>query len=177
LSIAIAAALGRKPSLPWHTAFLALVACGLAGRAGIAPATPPDPAPALRDALRATAAALDASYGPEHRYDPDVRALQDALDALPRTSFRLHGRTLGYAVRLITNARGPRIDVLAGDLPATVYVAVAPGAQNAWISVTTLREGRVEVLPATVEARSGTHSDPGQDLLLPRYPRIRAVPR
>jgi hypothetical protein len=177
LAMAIASALGRKPGLPSHAAFLGLVACALALRAASVQPVPADPEPALRDALRTAAAALDASFGAERRYQPDVRALQAALDALPRSPFRRRAKALRYTARLLHDAAGARLEPLLGDLPATVYFALAPGGQGGWLSVTTLRNGRVEVLPAIVEARSGTHSEPGETLLLPRYPGMRTVPR
>jgi hypothetical protein len=177
LAMAIALALGHKPGLPAHGAFLGVVACALAVRAADAPPLPTDPDPALRDALRAAAGALDASYAVEHRYDPGVSALQAAVDALPPSPFRHRAKPLRYTARLLPNAAGPQNEPLPGDLPATVYVAIEPGGQGAWLSATTLHDGRVEVLPAEVQARSGTHSEPGDSLLLPRYPRMRPTPR
>ncbi|TMA23972.1 MAG: hypothetical protein E6J85_00645 [Deltaproteobacteria bacterium] len=177
LAMAIKHALGHKPGLPAHAAFLGLVACALAVRAASVPAPPVDPDPALREALRAAAGALDASYAVEHRYDPGVNALQAALDALPPSPFRHRAKSLRYSARVLRNAPGPQNDPLPGDLPATVYVAIEPGGQGAWLSATTLRNGRVEVLPAAIQARSGTHSEPGESLLLPRYPGMRSAPR
>jgi hypothetical protein len=175
LALAMAIALGRKPGLPLHAAFLGLVACALALRAASVPPAAADPGPALRDALRAAAGALDASHAVDHRYDPEVSALQAALDALPPSPFRQRAKPIRYTARVLHFA-GPQLEPLPGDLPATIYVAIAAGGQGAWLSVTTLRHGRVEVFPAVVEARSGTHSEPGESLLLPRYPGMRAVP-
>jgi hypothetical protein len=177
LAMAIAIALGHKPGLPSHAAFLGLVACALALRAASAPAVPADPDAALREALRAAARALDASYALDHRYDPGVSPVQAALDALPPSPFRHRAKRLRYTARLLQTAGGPQRDPLPADLPAMVYVAIEPGEQGAWLSVTTLRDGRVAILPAIVEARSGTHSEPGESLLLPRYPRMRTAPR
>jgi hypothetical protein len=50
-------------------------------------------------------------------------------------------------------------------------VGISRDEQRAWLSVTTLRAGSVAMLPATAEARSGTHSAPGTDAALPVYPR------
>ena len=133
LAMAIKHALGHKPGLPAHAAFLGLVACALAVRAASVPAPPVDPDPALREALRAAAGALDASYAVEHRYDPGVNALQAALDALPPSPFRHRAKSLRYSARVLRNAPGPQNDPLPGDLPATVYVAIEPGGQGAWL--------------------------------------------
>jgi len=149
----------------------------LALRGASAPPVPADPDAALREALRAAAGALDASYAADHRYDPGANPVQAALDALEPSPFRHRAKPLRYAVRLLQQAEGPQRDPLPADLPATVYVAIEPGGQGAWLSVTTLRDGGVAVLPAIVEARSGTHSEPGEGLVLPRYPRMRTTPR
>jgi hypothetical protein len=177
LAMAIALALGHKPGLASHAAFLGLVACALALRAASAPPSSADPDGALREALRAAAGALDASYAVDHRYHPGANPVQAALDALTPSPFRHRAKPLRYTARLLQKAEGPQRTPLPADLPATVYVAVEPGGQGAWLSVTTLRDGRVEILPAVVEARSGTHSEPGETLLLPRYPRMRTAPR
>jgi len=177
VGLAIATALGRKPGLSWHAGFLGLVACAVALRAAGLPQVRPDPEPALREALRTAAAALDASYAVDHRYDPPPGAVQAALDALPPAPFRHHGKSVRYTARLTRNAAGAQTDPVPGDPPATVYAVLQPGGQGAWLSVTSLRGGRVEVLPAIVEARSGSHSEPGETLLLPRYPGARATPR
>jgi hypothetical protein len=177
LAMAVASALGRKPGLPWHAAFLGLVACALALRATSVQPVPADPEPALREALRAAAGALDASFGAERLYQPDVRALQAALDALPRSPIRHRAKALRYTARLVHDAARAQLQPLPGDPPATVYVALAAGGQGGWLSVTTLRKGHLEVLPAIIEARSGTHSEPGETFLLPRYPGMRTAPR
>ena len=177
MAMAVAVALRRKPGLPSHAALLGIVACAIALRAASVPAQLVDPDPALREALRTAAAALDASYAADHRYDPPTGAVQAALDALPPSPFRLRGKPVRYTARLLRNATGAQTDPIPGDPPATVYVALEPGGQGAWLSVTSLREGRVGVLPSAVQARSGTHSEPGESLLLPRYPGMRATPR
>jgi hypothetical protein len=177
LAMAIALALGHKPALPSHAAFLGLVGCALALRAASAPPSSADPDGALREALRAAAGALDASYAVDRRYDPGANPVQAALDALAPSPFRHRAKRLRFTARLLQKAEGPQRTPLPGDLPATVYVAIEPGGQGAWLSVTTLRDGRVEVLPAVVEARSGTHSEPGESLLVPRYPRMGTAPR
>jgi len=177
VGISMASALGRKPGLSWHAALLGLIACALALRAAAIPARAIDPDPALRDALGAAAAALDATYAMEHRYQPAAGAIQAALDALPPSPFRLRGKPMPYSARVLRNAANAQTEPLPGDPPATVYVAVEVGGQGAWLTVTTLRAGRVEVLPTAVEARSGSHSEPGESLLLPRYPGMRSTPR
>jgi len=177
VAMAVARAVGRKPGLPSHAALLGIVACAIALRAASVPGEPVDPDPALREALRTAAAALDAWYATDHRYDPPTGAVQAALAALPPSPFRLRGRPVRYAARLLRNAPGAQTDPIPGDPQATVYVALEAGGQGAWLTATTLRAGRVEVLPTAVEARSGTHSEPGESLLLPRYPGMRATPR
>ena len=177
LAMAVARAVGHKPGLRSHAALLGVVACAVAVRAASVAPDAEDPDPALREALRAAAGALDASHAAGHRYDPVVGALQAALDALPPPPFRHHARPLRYTARVLRNAAGPQRDPLPGDLPGTLYVAIEPAGQGAWLSVTTLRNGRIEVLPIDVEARSGTHSEPGESLLLPRYPGARSAPR
>jgi len=177
VAMAIALSFGRKPGLPAHAALLGIVACAIALRAASVTAHPVDPAPVLREALRTAAAALDASYAVDHRYDPSVSAVQAALDALPPSPFQDRGHALRYTARLLRNAAGAQTEPFPGDPPATVYVALEAGGQGAWLSVTSLRAGRVEVLPAAVQARSGTHSEPGETLLLPRYHGMRSTPR
>jgi hypothetical protein len=177
VAMAVSIAIGRKPPIAAHAAFLGLIACALALRAASQPATAVDPDPVLREALGTAASVLDASYAVERRYDPDARALQAALDALPPAGFRFHARSIRYTARSLRGAAGPQREALPGDGPETVYVAVAPGGQRAWLSVTTLRDGSVTVLPAIVEARSGAHVWQGQDPLLPPYPGMRTTPR
>jgi hypothetical protein len=177
IAMATRVALGVRPGIAGHAAFLLLVACALALRAGSDPASRSDPDPALRDALGAAASALDASYALERRYDPDVRKLQAALDALPRSPFRFRGQAIRYTVRLLRAASGPQREPLPGDGPATVYAAIAQGAQRGWLTVTTLRDGRVSVLRATLEARFGAHAEEGRDLLVPPYPGMVTAPR
>lgn len=176
VAMATATGLGRRPGLSWHAAFLGLVACALALRAAGLPQIPPDSELALREALRAAGGALDASYAAHHRYDATVSEVQAVLDALPPSPYRRRAKPLRYIVRLSWNAHGPQREPLPEDPPGTVYAGIAAGGQGAWLSVATLRGGRVEILPAIVEARSGAHSEPGESLLVPRYPGARATP-
>ncbi|MFL5247085.1 MAG: hypothetical protein ACJ79V_04615 [Myxococcales bacterium] len=177
IGMAMSVALGLKPGIAGHAVLLGLVACALALRAGSEPATRPDPDPALRDALGAAASVLDASYALERRYDPDVRKLQGALDALPRSPFRFRAQAIRYTVRLLRGAIGPQREPLPGDGPATVYVAISHVAQRGWVTVTTLRDGKVSVLPTTLEARFGAHAEEGRDVLVPPYPGMVTAPR
>lgn len=177
IAMAMSVAVGRKPGIAAHAAFLLLVACALALRAGSGPATLPDPDPELRDGLGAAASVLDASYALDRRYDPDVRRLQAALAALPPSPFRFRGQAIRYTVRLLRGASGPQREPLPGDGPATVYVAIAQGAERGWLTVTTLRDRKVGVLPATLEARFGAHAEEGRDLLVPPYPGMVTAPR
>jgi hypothetical protein len=177
IAMSMSVALGLRPGIAGHAAFLALIACALALRAGSEPAMPSDPDPALRDALVVAASALDASYAPERRYDPDVRKLQAALDALPPSGFRFRGKPIRYTARSLRGASGPQRDPLPGDGPATVYVAIAPGAQRGWLTVTTLRDGTISILPTILEVRFGAHAEEGRDLLAPPYPGMVTAPR
>jgi hypothetical protein len=177
IAMAMSIALERTPGTAVHAAFLGLVACAVALRAASGPPGPSDPEPALRSALGVAASVVDASYGLERRYDPDARALQAALDALPGAGFRFRGKPIRYTARSLQGATGPQREPLPGDGPATVYVAVAQGGQRAWLSVTTLRDRHVAVLPATIEARLGAHSEAGQALLVPPYPGMHRAPR
>ncbi|MFL5389642.1 MAG: hypothetical protein ACJ79C_13005, partial [Myxococcales bacterium] len=103
--------------------------------------------------------------------------LQGALDALPRSPFRFRGQAIRYTVRWLPGAIGPQREPLPGDRPATVYVAISHVAQRGWVTVTTLRDGKVSVLPTTLEARFGAHAEEGRDLLVPPYPGMVTAPR
>jgi hypothetical protein len=168
--LAIAFALGRRLPLGLHAGFLLTVAAAAAVRS-LGEAQPPDsPEPALANALDAAARALDAGYATERRYDPDVRAVQNVLDALPRPGFFLHGRPIGFTARLLHGASGPEPEPLPGDRPGTVYVGIASDGQRAWLSATTLRGKTVAMSHPTGEARGGARSAPGDDPRLPAYP-------
>ena len=69
--------------------------------------------------------------------------------------------------------RGAQRDPLPGDPPGTIYVCISADEQRAWLSALSL-EG---VLPATLQARAGTHSAPGRDPLVPAYPGMRPALR
>jgi hypothetical protein len=169
--LAVAFALRLKLPLVAHASFLAAVAaCGAVRSLG-APAPPDRPDRALVAALEVAARSIDAGYAVDQRYDPDVRAVQSALDALQPPGFVSRGRTLRFVARLLHGASGPERAPLPGDRPGTVYVGISADGQRAWLSVTTLRSGTVRVLGAAVEARAGTHSAAGGDAALPVYPR------
>ncbi|MFL5380278.1 MAG: hypothetical protein ACJ787_20380, partial [Myxococcales bacterium] len=103
--------------------------------------------------------------------------VQATLDSLPRSPFRFRGQATRYTVRLLRGTVGPQREPLPGDGPATVYVAISHVAQSGWVTVTTLRDGKVSVLPTTLEARFGAHAEEGRDLLVPPYPGMVTSPR
>jgi len=177
VALAVSSALGRRPRPGAHAAFLGLVAAALVVRAAGGEQSGADPEPALREALRAAASAVDASYAGGGRYDPGASRVQAVLDALPPSPFRHRAKPVRYTVRILQNASAAQRTALPGDLPATLYVAIARGGQGGWLSIATLRGGEVAILPAIVEARAGTHSEPGESLLVPRYPGARPAPR
>ncbi|GAC1336555.1 MAG: hypothetical protein NVSMB23_01750 [Myxococcales bacterium] len=181
LRVALAFARRERPRIPEHAAVLVLLGCALGVRGGLAaPAIVDDPAPALRAGLRAAAAALEVSFAREGRYAPDLAALDAALDALPPPAFVWRGRRLPFRARAVAFEGGPQLVANPGDLPGTIYVAVGPAGDRAYLTALTLREDRVETLrergrPLILQARGGTHGELGQDLLLPAYPARRAA--
>ena len=169
--MAVRAALGRSPGAASRIAVLLIAACALALRAGIGELRRgPDPAPRLVDAMAIVAEALDAEYARTHRYASPSRLLEPTSIALPPTGLVHRGRELRAIARVLTGMRSPQLDAIAGDAPGTIYVAISPDEQSAWVSALSL-DG---VLPITVHAHGGTHSPPGFDALLPLYPKRRA---
>lgn len=181
--LAVAAALGRKPRVPEHAAFLALLAAAIGVRVNAGePAAPSDPSPALIAGLRSAAAAADARYAVQGRYALDERALDAELSKAPPPGFRFRGRALPLRAKIVARAAGPQLAPDRGDLPGTIVVAVSPDASRLWLTALTQRGGRVEVLtsegrPVSLQARAGTHGAPGRDPLVPAYPSMRAVGR
>jgi hypothetical protein len=176
LWLASAAALGRRPRVPQHAAFLLLLAVCLAVRAGSGEPRPPrDATPALLDGLRAAATELDGSF--HDQYTPDAAQLDAALAKLPAPGFRRLGRSLPLHARVLPAADGPQTDALPGDPPGTLYVSISRDRHAAWLTALGLRgiarlpSGK----PALIEAHSGTHSLPGRDPLVPAYPGMRSV--
>ena len=175
LLLAASAALGRRPRVPQHAAFLLLLALCLAARAGAGEPLPPaDPSAPLLEGLRTAASALDAGY--HGSYAPDAFALDSALAKLPAPGYRRLGRALPLQVRIIPST-GPQLDPLPGDSPGTLYLAVSPDQKSIWLTalalhgVLRLSSGR----PALIEAHSGTHSLPGRDPNVPAYPGMRSI--
>lgn len=179
LRFALAAALGARPRLPEHAAFLALLASVLAVRAAGGPPAPgPDPAPALLAALRAAADAADAQYARSGAYALEEPELATALAALPAPGFRFRLRLLPLRPRVLGSARGPQLSPLPGDLPGTVYFAVSPDRSRCWLTALTLRRGQPALFtqdqrPVLLHARGGTHGAVGRDPLVPAYPSMR----
>jgi hypothetical protein len=169
--LASRAALGRRPVLPLHVAFLLLVGTCSALRFACGDArSPPDPMPSLLDALRASAEELDRRYAGS--YAPDAAQLSSALAQVPAPPFRRLGRRLPLHARILAGAEGAQLEALGGDDPGTIYVAISSDRQSAWLTALslsglfTLPSGR----PAVAEAHSGTHANPGTDPAMPTYP-------
>lgn len=169
LALSLRFALGLRPRVPLHAAFLALIALCLALRGAAGDPDPPaDPTAPLLEGLRTLASELDARYA--GRYLIDEPSLNARLGQLPRPGFRRRFRRLPLRVRSLGNASGPQLTPLAGDEPGTLYVALAADGRRAWLSALTLQEGAPAVLRQTIQATAGTHSLPGRDALVPVYP-------
>jgi hypothetical protein len=174
VALALRAALGLRARLSLHAALLALLALGIAAR-GFAgePSPPPDPAPQLLSALRATADVLDANY--QDRYSADAAQIDAALAHQPSPGFVQRGLLLPLRAQVIEGATGPQGEAIAA--PGTIYVALSPDRKTAWLTAQSL--SAVQALPsgklAVLEAHAGTHSLPGRDRLVPLYPGMRSV--
>lgn len=176
LRLASSLARGSRPRIPEHAAILVLLACALLLRGlALAPEPPEDPAPALRAGLAGAARALDESYSAHARYRADPASLDAAVGALRAPGFVLRGRRLPLRVSVIEGAARAQTEPLAGDPPGTIYVALTPDRSRAFLTALTLQGERPAVLrqdgrPLILQARGGTHGEPGQDPLLPAYP-------
>jgi hypothetical protein len=175
LWLASQAALQRKPRAPVHIAFLLVVGICFALRSASGnPRPPADPAPALLEGLRVAADELDRGYAGQ--YAPDAAQFSSALAQLPTPAFRRFGQPIPIHVRVLSAADGPQLEPLPGDQPATLYVAVSRDRHTAWLTALTL-DGTLTLpsgKPATIEARSGSHSRTAGDAALPAYPRVRS---
>jgi hypothetical protein len=176
LWLASGAALGRRPRVPQHAAFLILLGACLALRAATpAPSPPRDPGPALLQGLRAAAEEIDRDF--HGAYAPDASQIDGALARIASPGFRRFGRSLPLHARVLSAAAGPQLVPLPGDEPGTIYVAVSKDRTAAWLTALalggTLRTTSGQ--PALIEAHAGTHSLPGRDPLVPAYPGMRGV--
>jgi hypothetical protein len=167
-------ALGGKPRVTLHAAFLIMLGTCLALRAGTDPPAPPrDPGPPLLQGLRAAAEEIDRDF--HGAYAPDVGQINGALAQVAPPGFRRLGRSIPLHARVLSGADGPQLDPLPGDEPATIYLAVSKDRTTAWLTALTL--GKVLRTPAgkplLVEAHAGTHSLPGRDPVVPAYPGMR----
>ena len=170
--LALGVALGRRPRLPQHAAFLLLVGISFALRSASGePRAPSDPTPSLLEGLRAAAAELDRDY--RGQYAPDAGQLNGALTQIRPPGYRRLGRTIPLHARILSGAGGPQTSALPEDLPATIYVAIAKDRTSAWLTALSLSG----VLPQRIESHAGTHSQPGRDALVPLYPRLRSLPK
>jgi hypothetical protein len=183
LGLAVSVALGRKPRVPEHAVFLALLGAAVAVRTGAGdPVPPPDPAPALINALRAAADAADVQYAQRGGYQLNEGPLDAALSKISPPGFRYRLRELPLRTRVIPRATGPQLAPELGDQPGTILIAVSNDSSRCWLTALTLRAGRVAVLtsadrPVLLQARAGTHGAPGRDPMVPAYPTMRAVGR
>jgi hypothetical protein len=178
LWLASAVALGRRPRVPQHAAFLALLAACLALRAGPPEPLPPrDPSPSLLAGLRAAADELDRDFS--GAYAPDAGRINGALAQIAPPGFRRLGRSIPLHARILSGAEGPQLEPLPGDEPGTIYASVSREGKTAWL--TALSAGGLlrtsSGKPAIVEAHAGTHSLPGRDPLVPAYPGMRNATR
>ena len=176
LWLASDAALGRRPRVPQHAAFLLLLAICFAVRSwGGDPRPPRDPLPSLLDGLRAAANEIDRDF--HGSYVADAGQLNSALAQVAPPGYRRLGRSIPLHARVLSGAEGPQLSAMPGDLPGTIYVAIAPDRKAAWITALGLRgilplsSGK----PALIEAHGGTHSQIGRDPLVPAYPGMRSV--
>ena len=168
--LAAQAALGKRPRVAQHAAFLALLGMCLSARSWSGDPQPPaDPAPSLIEGLRATAAELDRNF--QKGYSPDEARLNAVLSALTPPGYRRLGRVLPMRARVVSDADGAQKEALAGDPPGTIYVAISPDRTAAWITALSLGG----VLKPSIEAHAGTHSLPGRDPLVPAYPGMRGL--
>lgn len=176
LWLASAAALGKKPRVPQHAAFLLVLALCIAVRTQSGePRSPRDPVPALLDGLRVAAAELDRDY--RGSYVPDAGPLSAALAQVVPPGFRRLGRSISLHARLLSASEGPQLEALPGDQPGTIYVAVSRDRTAAWLTALDLR-GVLKLTsgkPALIEAHAGTHSLPARDQLVPAYPGMRSL--
>jgi len=166
------AAVDRTPGLAVHVTFLLLVGVCLSLRSACGDTRPPpDPAPLLLEALGVAADELDESY--TSIYAPDASRFTIALARVRPPPFRRFGRHLALHARILPGAGGAQLTPLPGDQPGTLYVAISPDRQSAWLTALSLN-GSLNLpsgAPAIAEAHSGTHSSPGTDPALPSYPR------
>ncbi|TMA42691.1 MAG: hypothetical protein E6J82_08680 [Deltaproteobacteria bacterium] len=116
-------AMGRKPVLPLHVAFLLLVGICLALRSASGePRPPPDPAPALVSALAAAAAELDRSYA--SLYASDAAQFASSLAQIAAPPFLRLGRRIPLHARILSAAEGAQLEPLPDDQPGTLYIAI-----------------------------------------------------
>ena len=169
---------GLRPKMPLHAALLLLFGISVGLRmAASAPRPPRDPAPSLFQGLRVAADELDRGY--TSQYAPAARQLNSALAHVPLSGFRRLGRSVPLQAKILSGAEGARFEVLEGDLPGTIYVAISKDRQTAWLTAVAGTDAILELAPsrpAVIEAHAGTHSLPGRDPLVPAYPKARPGP-
>lgn len=176
LWLAAWAALGPRPRVPQHAAFLMLLALCLAVRGWSGEPRPPaDPSPLLLEGLRTAAATLDRDYHDAYLLAP--APLDAALSNLAPSGYRRLSRALPLHVRVLFPASGAQLEPLAGDEPGTLYLAASADRQSVWLTALALRSvlHLASGKPALVEAHAGTHSLPGRDPRVPAYPGMRSI--
>ena len=184
LRLMLAAALGQRVRAGERYAFLLSVGFAMLLRfvAG-EPFGPRDPAPALLEGLRTAAAALDQEYAQRGHYPAGPGAAADLcarLASLPLPGFVYRGHLVPLRARLLEGAAAAQVTPLPGDLPGTIYVAIDPAGERAWLTTLTLEETRTTALraagrPLVLQARFGTHSAPGRDPAVPEYPAMKGL--
>lgn len=175
LWLASQAALGKRPRVSMHAAFLLLLALcfGLRSVAG-EPQPPRDPSAALLAGLRTVAEQLDRDY--RDGYAPDSARLDSTLAQLPQPGFLRLGRTLPMRVHLLSSDAA-QTEPLAGDAPGTIYLSLSSDRVAVRLTALSLH-GLLKLAsgkPALIEAHKGTHSLPGRDPLVPAYPGMRSM--
>lgn len=173
LWLALDAALGHRPRVPLHLAFLMLLAiCWASRNFSGEPRPPRDPVPALLDGLRAAAGELDRDF--RGSYAPDAAQLNSALAQVSPPGFRRLGRPIPLHARVLSGCDGPQLEALPGDDPGTIYVAISKDRRAAWLTALSLHG---VLRKQRIEAHEGTHNLPGRDPLVPAYPGMKSLTR
>ena len=140
------------------------------------PLSPPPLSPSLPFLCLSTPLSSSPSHFPSSPY-PTTPPL---LASLPLPGFVYRGHLVPLRARLLEGAAAAQVTPLPGDLPGTIYVAIDPAGERAWLTTLTLEETRTTALraagrPLVLQARFGTHSAPGRDPAVPEYPAMKGL--